>query len=61
MTCGYCVFLFSFVWIVCTLKIIVPIVSSLQSLTLGTRSVSCSYLLNLVSDTGHKSDPLWFL
>ena len=42
MTCGSCVFLFPFVCLVCILKIFVPIVSSLQSLILGTRSVSLS-------------------
>jgi len=38
-----------------------PRVSSLQSLTLGTRSVICSFPSNSVSDTGHKSAPLWFI
>ncbi|KIM67367.1 hypothetical protein SCLCIDRAFT_21229 [Scleroderma citrinum Foug A] len=42
-------------------KIFVPSVSSLQSLTLGTRSVFCSIPLILVSDTGHKSAPLWII
>ena len=41
MTCGCCVFLFPFVCLVCILKIIMPIVSSLQSLTLGTRVLHC--------------------
>ena len=41
MTCGCCVFLFPFVCLVCILKIFVPIVSSLQSLTLGTRVLNC--------------------
>jgi len=59
--CGFCITLFFFVCFVCILKIFVPRVSSLQSLTLGTRSVLCSFPLNLVSDTGHKSAPLWFI
>ena len=61
MICDFCIFLFSSVWTVCTLKIFMPSVSSLQSLTLGTRSVSNSYSFNLVSDTGHKSDTFWFI
>ena len=53
--------LFLLVCFVCIVKIFVPRVFSLQSLTLGTRFVICSSPLNLVSDTGHKSAPLWFI
>ena len=59
--CGFCVTMFFFVCFVCKLKFFIPSVSSLQSLTLGTRSVLCSILLNLVSDTGNKSALLWFI
>ena len=41
MICGFCVTLFLFVWFVCSPKIFVPSVSSLQSLTLGTRVLPC--------------------
>jgi len=61
MICGLCFPLFLLVCFVCIVEIFVPRVSSLQSLTLGTRSVICSSPLNLVSDTGHKSAPLWFI
>ena len=40
--CGFCVSLFSLVCFVCIGEIFVPRVCSLQSLTLGTRSVFCS-------------------
>ena len=53
MICGFYVTLFSLV--VCIVEIFMPRVSSLQSLTLGTRSVFCSSPHNFVSDTGHKS------
>ena len=61
MICGFCVTLFSLVCFVCIVEIFVPRVSSLQSLTLGTRSVFCSSPHNLVSDTGHKSAFLWII
>jgi len=61
LTCGCCFSLLSFVCIVCILKIFMPSVSSLQFLTLGTRSVLYSFPHNWVSDTGHKCDPLWFI
>ena len=59
--CGFCVTLFSLVCFVCMVEIFMPKASSLQSLTLGTRFVFCSSPHNLVSDTGHKSAPLWFI
>ena len=61
MICDFCVTLFLFVCSVRSPKIFIPSVSSLQSLTLGTRSVFCSIPLILVSDTGHKSAPLWII
>jgi len=61
MICGLCFPLFLLVCFVCVVEIFVPRVSSLQSLTLGTRSVICSFPSNSVSDTGHKSAPLWFI
>ena len=48
-------------FLVCTVEIFMPRVSSLQSLTLGTRSVICSFSLYIVSDTGHKSALLWII
>ena len=39
--CGFCVTVFLFVCFVCSPKIFVPSVSSLQSLTLGTRVLLC--------------------
>ena len=61
MICGFYVTLFSLVCLVCIVEIFMPRVSSLQSLTLGTRSVSCSSPYNSVSDTGHKSAILWII
>ena len=61
MICGFYVTLFSLVCFVCIVEIFVPRVSSLQSLTLGTRSVFCSSPHSLVSDTGHKSALLWII
>ena len=59
--CGFYVTLFSLVCFVCIVEIFMPRVSSLQSLTLDTRSVFCSSPHNLVSDTGHKCAPLWII
>ena len=39
--CGFCVTMFFFVCFVCRLKIFIPSVSFLQSLTLGTRVLFC--------------------
>ena len=61
MICAFCVTLFLFVCFVCSPTISIHSVSSLQSLTLGTRSVFCSSPHNLVSDTGHKSAFLWII
>ena len=61
MICGFYDTLFSLVCFVCIVEIFLPRVSSLQSLTLGTRSVFCSSPHNSVSDTGHKSAPLWII
>ena len=61
LTCGCCLTLLFSVWIVCRLEIFVPSVLSLQSLTLGTRSVIHTFLLNIVSYTGHQSAFLWFI
>ena len=54
LTCGCCVTLLFSVCIVCRLEIFVPCVLSFQSLTLGTRSVIHTFLLNIVSCTGHQ-------
>ena len=59
--CGFYVTLFSLVCFVCIVEIFMPRVSSLQSLTLGTRSVFCSSPHNSVSDTEHKSAFLWII
>ena len=58
---GFCITLFFLVCFVCIVEIFMPRVSSLQSLTLGTRSVFCSSSHNLVSDTGHKCASLWII
>ena len=61
MICGLCFPLFLLVCFVCRHEIFVPRVLSLQSLTLGTRSVLCSFLFNLVSDTEHKCSIVVYL
>jgi len=52
---------FSLVCFICLVETFVPRVFSLQSLTLGTKSVLCSFPFNLVSDTGYKCVLLWII
>ena len=47
MICGFCVTLFSLVCFVCIVEILVPRVSSLQSLTLGTSVLLCGLFEHL--------------